>query len=217
MVEHIGILEEAENLVKIGHFEEAFDKFMALESGVYDANFLRPCQMALANQLGLPQLKELSVALDKEVSRDNSYATFNYGCIKAHLKEIGLARVLLMRASQMGIAAAAEVLRKIWFLIDLWYCETFDSDLIKPYSIMSSSISDFHHTTFLRIKAVMGLVIANVFLIHDEWTMFFFVLFLAIICEILHRKLSEVILHNRRVNEHNRKNWKKKDSRKPQQ
>ena len=113
MVEHIGILEEAENLVKIGHFEEAFDKFMALESGVYDANFLRPCQMALANQLGLPQLKELSVALDKEVSRDNSYATFNYGCIKAHLKEIGLARVLLMRASQMGIAAAAEVLRKI--------------------------------------------------------------------------------------------------------
>jgi hypothetical protein len=77
---------------------------------------------------------------------------------------------------------------------------------------MSSSISDFHHTTFLRIKAVMGIVITNIFLIHDEWTIFFFVLFLATICEILHRKLSEVILHNRRINEHYRKNSRKKDS-----
>jgi len=45
------MLQEAENLVNIGHIEEAFDKFMALESGTYDATYLRPCQMALANQL----------------------------------------------------------------------------------------------------------------------------------------------------------------------
>ena len=51
----------------------------------------------------------------------------------------------------------------------------------------------------------MGLVIANIFLVHDEWTTFFLLLFLAIICEILHRRLSEVILHNRRVTDHNRK------------
>ena len=70
---------------------------------------------------------------------------------------------------------------------------------------MASSTPDFHHTTILRIKAVMGLAIANVFLIHDEWTTFFFLLFLAIICEILHRKYSEVISHNRRVIEHNSK------------
>ena len=50
-MEHSGMLQEAENLVNIGHFEEAFDKFMALESGTYDATYLRPCQMALANQL----------------------------------------------------------------------------------------------------------------------------------------------------------------------
>jgi hypothetical protein len=56
-----------------------------------------------------------------------------------------------------------------------------------------------------RIKAVIGIVFANVFLIHDEWTTFFFLLFLAIICEILHRKYSEVISHNRRVTEHNYK------------
>jgi hypothetical protein len=57
-----------------------------------------------------------------------------------------------------------------------------------------------------RIKAVIGIVFANVFLIHDEWTTFFFLLFLAIICEILHRKYSEVIAHNRRVTEHHQKN-----------
>ena len=36
IVEHVGMLEEAENLVKIGHFEEAFELFIALESGTYD-------------------------------------------------------------------------------------------------------------------------------------------------------------------------------------
>jgi ATP/ADP translocase len=35
--------------------------------------------------------------------------------------------------------------------------------------------------------------------------MFFILLFLALICEILHRRLSEVILHNHRVTTHNRK------------
>jgi hypothetical protein len=45
------MLQEAENFVNIGHFEEAFEKFMALESGTCDATYLRPCQMALANQL----------------------------------------------------------------------------------------------------------------------------------------------------------------------
>jgi hypothetical protein len=70
---------------------------------------------------------------------------------------------------------------------------------------MTSLTPDFHHTTILRIKAVISLVGANVFLIHDEWSLFFFLLFLAIICEILHRKYSEVISHNRRVTEHNHK------------
>ena len=113
IVEHIGMQQEAENLLRVGHYEEAFDIFMALESGTYEATFLRPCQMALSNQLGPTQLKELSEALEKEVGRNNSHATFNYGCVKAHLKETGAARVLLMRANQMGIAAAGDLLRKL--------------------------------------------------------------------------------------------------------
>lgn len=52
---------------------------------------------------------------------------------------------------------------------------------------------------------MIGLVSANLYLIHDKWAMFFILLFLALFCEILHRRLSEVILHNHRVTEHNRK------------
>lgn len=105
--------QEAENLIATGHFDEAFDIFMALESGAYETTFLRPCQMALSNQLGQAQLNELSEVLEKEVGRNNSHATFNYGCIKAHLKEVEAARVLLIRASQMGVAAAGDMLRKL--------------------------------------------------------------------------------------------------------
>jgi hypothetical protein len=39
---------------------------------------------------------------------------------------------------------------------------------------MSSSLSGFQHTTILRIKAVIGLAIANILLIHDKWAMFFY-------------------------------------------
>jgi len=112
-MEHAGLTEEAENLARLGRFEEAFDKFMALERGAYEATFLRPCQMALANQLKEPQLTELFEALEKEVGRDNSHAIFNYGCLKAHFHDTGAARLLLMKASEMGIATAAELLRKI--------------------------------------------------------------------------------------------------------
>ena len=112
-MEHAGLIEEAENLARLGRFEEAFDKFMALERGAYEATFLRPSQMALANQLKEPQLKELFEALEKEVGRDNSHAIFNYGCLKAHFHDTGAARLLLMTASEMGIATAADLLRKI--------------------------------------------------------------------------------------------------------
>jgi hypothetical protein len=38
---------------------------------------------------------------------------FNYGCIKAHLKEVGAARELLTQASKMGISSAGDLLRRI--------------------------------------------------------------------------------------------------------
>ena len=112
-MEHAGILEEGENLVRIGHYEEAFERFMSLERGVYEASYLRPCQMAMADQLAQPQLEELFFELQKEVGRDNAHAIFNYGCVKAHLKDIKAAKALLRRASDMGITSAAGVLSSI--------------------------------------------------------------------------------------------------------
>ncbi|MCF8196995.1 MAG: hypothetical protein K9J38_13425 [Polynucleobacter sp.] len=112
-MEHNALLQEAENLVNLGHFEDAFEKFMALESGTYDAKYLRPGQMALANQLKKPQLIELCEALEKEVSRNNAHAMFMYGCVKVHLKEVKVARELLTQASQMGISSASDLLRRI--------------------------------------------------------------------------------------------------------
>jgi hypothetical protein len=38
---------------------------------------------------------------------------FNYGCIKAHLKEVGPARGLLTQASKMGITSAGDLLQRI--------------------------------------------------------------------------------------------------------
>ena len=112
-MEHTGMIEEAENLVRYGRYAEAFDKFMALENGTYDAVYLRPCQMAMADQLKKPQLDELLDALKREASIDNAHAIFNYGCVLVHLNEIGEARLLLMRASKLGIASASDLLDKI--------------------------------------------------------------------------------------------------------
>lgn len=112
-MEHVGMIQEAENLVKIGRFDEAFEKFMAVESGGYEASFLRPCQMALANQLQQPQLQELFEVLEKEIGRDNPHAIFNYGCVKAHLKDFPKARIILMKAKQLGVSRAEEILRSL--------------------------------------------------------------------------------------------------------
>jgi hypothetical protein len=60
-----------------------------------------------------PQLTELSEALEKEVCRNNAHAIFNYGCNKAHLKEVGVARELLTQASNIGFSSASDLLCRI--------------------------------------------------------------------------------------------------------
>ena len=62
-----------------------------------------------------PQLTELSEVLEKEVCRNNSHAIFNYGCIKEHLKEVGVARELLTHASNMGSSSAGDLLSRICY------------------------------------------------------------------------------------------------------
>jgi hypothetical protein len=67
---------------------------------------------------------------------------------------------------------------------------------------VSESKVEFVETNILRLKAVLGLGIANVFLILENWLMFFFLFILAFVFEILHRKLYVVLLHNHAVAQH---------------
>lgn len=77
---------------------------------------------------------------------------------------------------------------------------------------MSESKVEFVETNVLRLKAVFSLGIANVFLILESWVMFIFSLILAIIFEILNRKLYEVLLHNYAVAQH-KKNIEERNTR----
>jgi hypothetical protein len=70
---------------------------------------------------------------------------------------------------------------------------------------VSESKVEFVEANVLRLIAVLSLCIANVYLILENWAMFFFVLILAIFIEILERKLYEVLLHNYAVAQYKQK------------
>jgi len=55
------------------------------------------------------------------------------------------------------------------------------------------------HSHFFRLKALVGLVFANLFLMRDEWLIFCFLIALAIFCELLHLKLNDVLRHNSKI------------------
>ena len=55
------------------------------------------------------------------------------------------------------------------------------------------------HNHFFRLKALLGLGCANLFLLRDEWLVFHFFFFLAIFCELLHLKLNDVLRHNSKI------------------
>lgn len=55
------------------------------------------------------------------------------------------------------------------------------------------------HSHFFRLKALLGLGCANLFLLHDQWLLFCFVLALAAFCELLHHKFNEVLRHNVKI------------------
>jgi hypothetical protein len=55
------------------------------------------------------------------------------------------------------------------------------------------------HSHFFRLKALLGLGCANLFLLHDQWLIFCFLFILAIFCELLHLKFNEVLRHNAKI------------------
>ena len=61
----------------------------------------------------------------------------------------------------------------------------------------------FKQTNWLRLISVLCLGIANIILVADLWWMFFNFFIIALISELLHRRIYEVLLYNHQVEKEN--------------
>ena len=104
---------QAEEFLKLGLYPQAFEAFMSLEVGALDPSFLKPCMMALANQLNQGQLATLYDELEREVRRKNAQATYNFGVVKSHVGDIPKATSLLQAAMDLGVPEARGALSRL--------------------------------------------------------------------------------------------------------
>jgi hypothetical protein len=63
----------------------------------------------------------------------------------------------------------------------------------------------FSETNFLRLASVICLGIANILLVADLWWMFFNLFVIAVLSELLRKRLYEAMLYNHEVENRNRK------------
>jgi len=103
---------EAERLLKLGLYPQAFEAFMALEVGSYECSYLMPCKMAMDNQLTAAQLDLLVHELEREVKNSNPKATFNYGLVLEHTGNQAKAIQLLQLAMDLGVPEARAALSR---------------------------------------------------------------------------------------------------------
>ena len=104
---------EAERLLKLGLYPQAFEAFMALEVGSYECSYLMPCKMAMDNQLTAAQLDLLVHELEREVKNSNPKATFNYGLVLEHTGNQAKAIQLLQLAMDLGVPEARAALSRL--------------------------------------------------------------------------------------------------------
>lgn len=104
---------EAEHYLKLGLYPQAFEAFMALESGSYECTYLMPCKMAMNNQLSDAELDLLFHDLEREVSNRNPRASYNYGLVMEHIGNQTKAIELLQLAMDLGVAEARAALSRI--------------------------------------------------------------------------------------------------------
>lgn len=104
---------QAEQFLKLGLYPQAFEAFMSLEVGALDPTFLKPCMMALANQLDQSQLASLFDELEREVGRRNPQAIYNFGVVKGHAGDIPKATSLLQTAMDLGVLEARGALSRL--------------------------------------------------------------------------------------------------------
>jgi hypothetical protein len=62
----------------------------------------------------------------------------------------------------------------------------------------------FKETSWLRLISVLCLGIANIILVADLWWMFFNFFMIALLFELLRRRLYEVLLYNYQIKKQNR-------------
>ena len=86
---------------------------MSLEVGALDPTFLKPCMMALANQLDQSQLSTLFDELEREAGRKNAQAIYNFGVVKGHIGDISKAASLLQAAIDLGVPEARGALSRL--------------------------------------------------------------------------------------------------------
>ena len=63
----------------------------------------------------------------------------------------------------------------------------------------------FSETNFLRLVSVICLGIADILLVADHWWMFFNLFIIALLSELLRKRLYEAMLYNYEVENRNRK------------
>ncbi|NDA02116.1 MAG: hypothetical protein EBY97_01530 [Burkholderiaceae bacterium] len=72
-------------------------------------------------------------------------------------------------------------------------------------------IVEFAETNWLRLTSVLCLGIADILLVADRWWMFFNLFLIALLSELLRKRLYERLLYNYEIDERNRKIQRRKE------
>ena len=73
------------------------------------------------------------------------------------------------------------------------------------------NVVEFAETNWLRLTSVLCLGIADILLVADRWWMFFNLFWIALLSELLRKRLYERLLYNYEIDERNRKIQRRKE------
>ena len=73
------------------------------------------------------------------------------------------------------------------------------------------NVVEFAETNWLRLTSVLCLGIADILLVADRWWMFFNLFLIALLSELLRKRLYERLLYNYEIDERNRKIKRRKE------
>ena len=73
------------------------------------------------------------------------------------------------------------------------------------------NVLEFAETNWLRLTSVLCLGIADILLVADRWWMFFNLFLIALLSELLRKRLYERLLYNYEIDERNRKIQRRKE------